>query len=151
MSLCLAFKTPFLIVFTKIDTCPKNVLLKNYRIITSLLKSNTCNKIPLKITSMTEVLKAVKLFNSGKVVPVFLVSNVSGERIELLKSFLNLYQSGITKSGASVGDVGEGEGGEDVEKSNSLDRPKILAEVADAYKIQNFKGNISLFYSYGHR
>nr|KAJ3423176.1 hypothetical protein HK105_000991 [Polyrhizophydium stewartii] len=90
LGLALALQVPVFIVITKIDMCPKNVLESTINQLVKILKSPGCRKIPMFIRTVGDVLMASANFISERVCPVFQVSNVSGEGLDLLKLFLNL-------------------------------------------------------------
>ena len=84
---------PFIIVFTKVDSCPPEVREDNLKSVVSLLKSKAVNKTPFKVKSIKDVVVTIKPFTHKKIVPIFQVSNVSGENIDLLTLFFNYIQS----------------------------------------------------------
>jgi len=49
--------------------------------------------VPFIVRSMDDVVVAVRNFASGKILPIFCVSNVTGENIDLVHAFLNLTPS----------------------------------------------------------
>uniref|UniRef100_A0A915CZF1 Tr-type G domain-containing protein n=1 Tax=Ditylenchus dipsaci TaxID=166011 RepID=A0A915CZF1_9BILA len=77
LSLALSLSIPVLIVVTKIDM---------YK----LMKSPGCRKRPILVTCIEDVIDAAHNFYSGKVCPIFQVSNVKGTNLELLRTFLNV-------------------------------------------------------------
>ncbi len=70
--------------------CPENVLKDTLTLLQKILKSPGCRKIPLLVTSKADVLTAALNFVSERLCPIFQVSNVTGENLDLLKMFLNL-------------------------------------------------------------
>eukprot|EP00842_Homolaphlyctis_polyrhiza_P001371 jgi/Hompol1/2234/HPOL_005177-RA len=90
LGLALALQVPVFIVITKIDMCPKNVLESTISQLIKILKSPGCRKIPMFINTIGDVLTSSTNFISERVCPVFQVSNVSGDGLDLLKLFLNL-------------------------------------------------------------
>jgi GTPase len=92
--LCLSLHIPFVIIITKIDICKDrgNVLKDTIRDIKGLLKAPGINKIPFDIKNTDDNLSAVKNINSNTIIPFFYISNVTGEGLVFLKSFLNLYK-----------------------------------------------------------
>jgi small GTP-binding protein len=90
--LCVSLKIPFILVITKIDMCKDrtNILEDNLKNINKFLNYPGIRKIPLSIKTYDDILLSVKHLYSGNMVPIFQVSNVSGEGIDNLKSFLNL-------------------------------------------------------------
>ncbi|KAJ3333425.1 hypothetical protein HDU76_008236 [Blyttiomyces sp. JEL0837] len=90
LGLALALQVPVYIVVTKIDMCPKNVLESTLKQLTKILKSSGCRKIPMFIKTPGDVLMTAGHFVSERICPIFLVSNLTGEGLDLLKMFLNV-------------------------------------------------------------
>lgn len=90
LGLALALSVPVFVVVTKIDMCPPNVLQENMKLLIRMLKSPGCRKIPVVVSSENDVITSALNFSSERVCPIFQVSNVTGENLGLLKSFLNL-------------------------------------------------------------
>ncbi|RKO87815.1 P-loop containing nucleoside triphosphate hydrolase protein [Blyttiomyces helicus] len=90
LGLTLALQVPVFIVVTKIDMCPKNVLETTIKQLIKILKSSGCRKIPMFIKTVGDVLVTAGNFVSERVCPIFQVSNVSGEGLDLLRLFLNV-------------------------------------------------------------
>ena len=90
ISLCLTYKIPFIVVITKIDICPKEVYQETKKSIKTLLSSTGLRKLSLDIKTSEDVVLASKNILNDNFVPIFSISNVTGENLDLLKSFLNL-------------------------------------------------------------
>ncbi|KAG0006673.1 hypothetical protein BGZ65_005329 [Modicella reniformis] len=90
LGLSLALGVPVLVVITKIDMCPPNVLENTVKQLTKILKSAGCRKIPMFVKSHEDVVVTAGNFVSERICPIFQVSNVTGEGLDLLKSFLNI-------------------------------------------------------------
>lgn len=90
LGLALALSVPVFVVVTKIDMCPPNVLQETLRLLVRILKSPGCRKVPVMVKSSDDVVISATNFVSERLCPIFQVSNVSGENLELLKMFLNL-------------------------------------------------------------
>ncbi|KAI8818954.1 P-loop containing nucleoside triphosphate hydrolase protein [Fimicolochytrium jonesii] len=90
LGLALALNVPVFIVITKIDMCPKNVLEGTINQLTKILKSSGCRKIPIFLNTVGDVLVTAGNFVSERVCPIFQVSNVTGDGLDLLKLFLNV-------------------------------------------------------------
>jgi GTPase len=90
--LCVSLKIPFCIVVTKIDICKnrKNVFMETIQNINKLLKIPGIRRIPYKISNKDDVILCSKNIHSESIVPLFYVSNTTGQGIGLLKQFLNL-------------------------------------------------------------
>lgn len=92
--LCLSLKIPFIIVITKIDICKdrKNVLKETIIKVKKIIKLPGIRKIPININTNDDVLTSVKNIYNGSIVPIFFISNVTGEGLTFIKSFMNLLQ-----------------------------------------------------------
>jgi GTPase len=90
LGIALALKVPIIAVVTKIDICPEHILEKTLNNLNKLLKLPGANKIPIVVRNEDDVIVSAKNIVSKRITPIFLVSNVSGKDIDLLKMFLNL-------------------------------------------------------------
>lgn len=90
LGLALALSVPVFVVVTKIDMCPANVLQDNLKMLIRILKSPGCRKVPVMVKTPDDVVLSATNFVSERLCPIFQVSNVSGENLNLLKTFLNL-------------------------------------------------------------
>ncbi len=90
LGIALALNLPFFLVVTKIDIAPAHILKQTMKKMRGILKSRNVGKLPFRVKNMGDVLSVVKSIHGGRVVPVFRVSNVTGEGLDLLKAFLNL-------------------------------------------------------------
>lgn len=90
--MCVTMGIPFSIVITKIDICKnrKNVLDETVSSVNKLLKLPGLRRIPYKISNKDDVIICAKNINSESIVPIFHVSNVTGQGIDYVKMFLNL-------------------------------------------------------------
>lgn len=94
MALAFALSTPLMLVVTKIDMAPDNILDGTIRQLQRVLKSPSCRRAPVLIKNMEDVMLSVQNFVSQRLCPIFQVSSVSGEGIDLLKTFLHLLPIG---------------------------------------------------------
>ncbi|XP_042200926.1 GTP-binding protein 1 isoform X4 [Callorhinchus milii] len=90
LGLALALNVPVFVVVTKIDMCPANILQETLKLLQRLLKSPGCRKIPVLVQNNDDVIVTASNFSSERMCPIFQISNVTGENLELLKMFLNL-------------------------------------------------------------
>jgi len=93
LGITLALKMPAMLVVTKIDMCPPNVLADTMAQIKRITKTPGCRKLPFIVRNMDDVVVCARNFASEKLLPIFCVSNVTGENINLLHAFLNLAPS----------------------------------------------------------
>uniref|UniRef100_A0A3B3DHB5 GTP-binding protein 1 n=1 Tax=Oryzias melastigma TaxID=30732 RepID=A0A3B3DHB5_ORYME len=91
LGLALALNVPVFVVVTKIDMCP--TLRETLKLLQRLLKSPGCRKIPVLVQNKDDVIVAASNFSSERMCPIFQISNVTGENMDLLKMFLNLLSS----------------------------------------------------------
>ena len=61
--------------------------------INTILKRPRIRRSPVNVYTIDDVLMCTKNINSETITPIFRVSSVSGEGMNLVKSFMNLYQS----------------------------------------------------------
>ena len=90
IGLCLALKLPFFVLITKVDICPPNVLEETLNAMTKILRYPGVRKVPYMVKCEDDVVTSAKNMPNDHVVPIFQVSNVSGESLEYVRKFLNL-------------------------------------------------------------
>jgi GTPase len=96
LGLSLALSVPVFVVVTKIDMCPPNILQETLKLLVKILKSQGCRKVPVMVRTADEVVLSATNFVSERLCPIFQVSNVTGENLDLLKMFLNLLTTRVT-------------------------------------------------------
>lgn len=96
LGLSLALSVPLFVVITKIDMCPANILQETLKLLVKILKSQGCRKVPVMVRTPDEVVLSATNFVSERLCPIFQVSNVTGENLDLLKMFLNLLTTRVT-------------------------------------------------------
>ena len=84
LGLAVALKIPVFVVVTKVDMTPREVLERTLRSVEGLLKLPGVNKIPFVVKNQGDAAVAARNMPHGRVAPVFLVSNVTGEGLDLL-------------------------------------------------------------------
>lgn len=95
LGLSLALNVPVFVVITKIDMCPPNVLAETLKIIQKILKSPGCRKISYLVENIDDVITSAVNFTSERLCPIFQVSNVTGQNLDLIKMFINLLNSRV--------------------------------------------------------
>jgi GTPase len=90
LGIALALNVPVMVVITKIDICPPQILEQTIQQITRILKSPGARKIPIFIKNKEECINTATQFVSQRICPIFQVSNVTGESLDLVRSFLNI-------------------------------------------------------------
>jgi elongation factor 1-alpha len=88
--LAVALKIPIFIVVTKIDMTPKEIFEETLENIKKLIKMPSVDKIPLIVRGIDDVIVAAINMPSGRIIPIFLISNTTGDGLDLLRNFLNL-------------------------------------------------------------
>lgn len=91
-----ALDLPMFVVFTKVDLAPKDIFDQNMKKISKLMRQN-CNKIPVQMKTSADIEKAKEAIGTGKVCPIFTVSNVTGEGVDLLRQFLAMLPKSIVR------------------------------------------------------
>lgn len=89
IGLCLTLKIPFIIIISKIDIVPRNILEENINKINNICK-NIIRKIPYQVKTPTDVFTTVKNIKSDSIIPIIQISNVTNHNLDLLKMMLNL-------------------------------------------------------------
>ena len=82
-----ALGLPLIVVFTKMDLAPEEVFKTNLEKMTKII-SGPCSKRPVRVRSEKDISGIVKTIAQGIICPIFTVSNITGEGIENLRSFL---------------------------------------------------------------
>lgn len=90
LGIALALNVPVLVVITKIDICPPQILEQTITQLTRILKSPGARKIPIFIKNREETVNTATQFISQRICPIFQVSNVTGECLDLVRTFLNI-------------------------------------------------------------
>ncbi|KAI1164108.1 P-loop containing nucleoside triphosphate hydrolase protein [Nemania serpens] len=90
LGIALALNVPIMVVITKIDICPPNILEQTIQQITKILKSPGAKKMPIFINNREECINTATQFVSQRICPIFQVSNVTGKNLDLVRTFLNI-------------------------------------------------------------
>lgn len=90
LGIALALNVPVMVVITKIDICPPQILEQTITQLTRILKSPGARKIPIFIKTHQETVQTATQFVSQRICPIFQVSNVTGECLDLVRTFLNI-------------------------------------------------------------
>ncbi|KAI0594820.1 P-loop containing nucleoside triphosphate hydrolase protein [Biscogniauxia sp. FL1348] len=90
LGIALALNVPVMVVITKIDICPPNILEQTTQQITKILKSPAARKMPIFINNREECINTATQFVSQRICPIFQVSNVTGQNLDLVRTFLNI-------------------------------------------------------------
>ncbi|KAF2686812.1 hypothetical protein K458DRAFT_470779 [Lentithecium fluviatile CBS 122367] len=90
LGIALALNVPVMVVITKIDICPPQILEQTITQLTKILKSPGARKIPIFVKNREECINTATQFVSKRVCPIFQVSNVTGHNLDLVRIFLNI-------------------------------------------------------------
>ncbi|XP_051978045.1 GTP-binding protein 2-like [Xyrauchen texanus] len=91
LGLAMVLKMPIFIVVSKVDLCGKSTVEKTVRQLERVLKQPGCNKVPMVVANPDDAVTAAQQFaQSTSVTPIFTLSSVSGESLDLLKVFFNI-------------------------------------------------------------
>eukprot|EP00616_Rhizochromulina_sp_CCMP1243_P000562 CAMPEP_0118962752 /NCGR_PEP_ID=MMETSP1173-20130426/967_1 /TAXON_ID=1034831 /ORGANISM="Rhizochromulina marina cf, Strain CCMP1243" /LENGTH=544 /DNA_ID=CAMNT_0006911045 /DNA_START=55 /DNA_END=1686 /DNA_ORIENTATION=- len=86
ISIACALQLPIAVVVTKVDICPQPVLKQTRQDLAKYLRSN--RKMPYPVKQLDQVDAAADAVASDRITPVFAISSVTGQGLELLKAFL---------------------------------------------------------------
>ncbi|KAJ5893439.1 GTP-binding protein 1 [Penicillium taxi] len=90
LGITLSLSVPVMVIITKIDICPPNVLKETIDQLKKILKSPGARKIPVFVKDKEETILTASQFVSQRICPIFQVSNVTGENLDLVRTFLNV-------------------------------------------------------------
>ncbi|KAM5467435.1 hypothetical protein MauCBS54593_005404 [Microsporum audouinii] len=90
LGIALSLNIPVMVVITKIDMCPPQILKQTIKELTGILKSPGAHKIPIFIKTREDTVNTATQFVNHRICPIFQVSNVTGECIDLVQTFLNM-------------------------------------------------------------
>lgn len=90
LGIAVALNVPVMVVVTKIDICPPQILQETLSQLTKILKSPGARKIPVFIRDMEECVNTATQMVSPRICPIFQVSNVTGHNLDLVRTFLNV-------------------------------------------------------------
>ncbi|KAG9334885.1 hypothetical protein JZ751_006365 [Albula glossodonta] len=91
LGLAMALKVPIFIVVSKVDLCPRGTVERTVRQLERVLKQPGCNKVPMLVSNADDAVTAAQQFaQSPSITPIFTLSSVSGESLDLLKVFFNI-------------------------------------------------------------
>ncbi|KAJ6586932.1 GTP-binding protein 1 [Mycena vulgaris] len=96
LAIALALSVPVVVCITKIDMTPPNVLAETIKQVVKILKSPGCRKTPVFVKSVETAVEISTAFGKDRLCPIFLVSNVTGEGLDFVRTFLNLLPSSET-------------------------------------------------------
>lgn len=124
ISIASALNLPMFVAVTKVDICPRDVLQHTRRTLAKILRSY--GKMPYPVKDMEAVTIAAESVSSKRITPVFAISSVTGQGVDLLRSFISrIRRSHIRYSGVdSDPDVVYG------------DMPEVLFPIDGVYEVR---------------
>ncbi|KAG8977192.1 hypothetical protein FRC05_002191 [Tulasnella sp. 425] len=94
LAVALALSVPVVVAITKTDMTPENVLAETKKQVQKILRSPGCRKTPVFVRNLETAIQLSQVFTKDRsVCPVFLLSNVTGDGLEMFRTFLNLIPS----------------------------------------------------------
>lgn len=91
LGLAMALKVPIFIVISKVDLCTRATVERTVRQLERILKQPGCNKVPMVVGNKDDAVTAAQQFaQSPSITPIFTLSSVSGESLDLIKVFFNI-------------------------------------------------------------
>jgi GTPase len=98
--IALALKVPIFVVITKVDIAPEEVYEKTMNKLETILSSRSAGKKPHFVKAGDDIAElATDLYSDTQICPIFSVSNVGGEGIDMLKLFMSHLKSRIYLTG----------------------------------------------------
>ncbi|BGP48599.1 hypothetical protein JCM10450v2_004475 [Rhodotorula kratochvilovae] len=97
LSVALALSLPIVVVITKIDMTPAPVYEQTVKQLVKILKSPGCRKKPVFVNGTGMACELASGFAAEKACPIFRVSNLTGEGLGLLRTFLNVVRPANTE------------------------------------------------------
>ena len=90
LGISLALKIPVVICLTKIDLAPENKTKETLDEIIKVLKLPGINRIPYFVRTKDDIVLVARHIKSGRVVPIFALSNLKGNGLQEIKEFFNI-------------------------------------------------------------
>lgn len=86
ISIACALNIPMFVAVTKVDICPPNILKTTRTALAKLLRSH--GKLPFPVKDLAAVETAAESIASDRITPVFTLSSVTGQGVDLLRAFV---------------------------------------------------------------
>jgi len=93
LAIALALSVPVVVCITKIDMTPANKTDETIKQVVKILKSPGCRKTPVFVKDVETAVELSTSFGSDRLCPIFQISNVTGEGLDYVRTFLNLLPS----------------------------------------------------------
>lgn len=89
-------KIPIFFVITKIDIAPPEKYQHTLDSVYQLVKKHISEKQPIIVKDQSQIIDYSQAIVTGRICPIFCVSNVTGEGLDLLKLFLSSLNSRVS-------------------------------------------------------
>lgn len=93
LAIALALSVPVVVCITKIDMTPPNKMADTMKQVVKILTSPGCRKNPVLVNSFETAVELATSFGAERLCPIFQISNVTGEGLDYVRTFLNLLPS----------------------------------------------------------
>ncbi|KAG6828111.1 hypothetical protein H0H92_009161 [Tricholoma furcatifolium] len=93
LAIALALSVPVVVCITKIDMTPPNKTKETIDQVVKILKSPGCRKTPVFVKNLETAVELSTSFGSDRMCPIFQISNVTGDGLDFVRTFLNLLPS----------------------------------------------------------
>ncbi|KAN0062925.1 hypothetical protein ACQY0O_004746 [Thecaphora frezii] len=90
LGIALALSVPVIVCITKVDMTPAHILEATIKQLTKILRSPGCRKTPVFVEDMGQVVDSALRLETERICPIFQISNVTGQNLDLLRGFLNI-------------------------------------------------------------
>uniref|UniRef100_F1KSM9 GTP-binding protein 2 n=1 Tax=Ascaris suum TaxID=6253 RepID=F1KSM9_ASCSU len=98
LGFAIALNIPVLVIITKLDLVDDCTAEKVVRNVEGLLRRPAMNRVPKRVQCTGDAVQCASSMLNENVVPIFVISNVTGANMSLLKCFLNvLPPNGLSK------------------------------------------------------
>lgn len=88
LALSISLAIPLILIVTKVDQTPSEVREATIRSVMRLLKSTP--RAPLVVKNLGDACSVLHAFTTNSICPIFQISNVTGDGVDVLKGFLAL-------------------------------------------------------------
>ncbi|MCO5611365.1 hypothetical protein L7F22_065618 [Adiantum nelumboides] len=90
LGVALALAVPVLVCITKVDMTPPHILEATIKQLSKILRSPGCRKTPVFVQNQEQAVETALRLGNERICPIFQISNVTGQNLPLLRSFLNV-------------------------------------------------------------
>lgn len=90
LGIALSLNIPVMVIITKVDICPPQILQETITQLKRLLKSPGARKVPVFVDSREHCVNTATQFVNQRICPIFQISNVTGQSLDLVRLFLDI-------------------------------------------------------------